>query len=163
MEERTIRRGVPLAALQGADASIRATQEACPSRFGPDFALIGVVWHTWHKPSMHRRRPTVDEPNSSWPTLLDRGYNPGYTGLVKTAISIPDEVFDEAEETAAALGISRSDLYTQAVRQFLSARRAANIKASYDAAFAGPADEDADVRRRAARKALLAVEWNEKR
>lgn len=96
------------------------------------------------------------------PPPLDTGYNPGYTKLVKTAISIPDDVFTEAEQTAKALEISRSELYTEALRQFLSTRRAARVKASYDAAFADPAGDDAELSRRAARKALLAVEWNEK-
>jgi metal-responsive CopG/Arc/MetJ family transcriptional regulator len=81
---------------------------------------------------------------------------------VKTAISIPDDVFEEAEETAAALRISRSEFYTQAVREYLKTRRAANVTASYDAAFADVDDEDGELQRRAARKALLDVEWNEK-
>jgi hypothetical protein len=38
---------------------------------------------------------------------------------VKTAISIPDETFARAEERAAALGMSRSEFYTRAVRRYL--------------------------------------------
>ncbi|WP_107669202.1 CopG family ribbon-helix-helix protein [Cyanothece sp. BG0011] len=38
---------------------------------------------------------------------------------MKTAISIPDEVFNKAEELAQKLGISRSELYTQAISNFL--------------------------------------------
>jgi predicted transcriptional regulator len=81
---------------------------------------------------------------------------------VKTAISIPDDVFEEAEETAATLQISRSELYTQAIREYLKTRRAANVTASYDAAFADGVDEDAELRRRATRQALLDVAWDEK-
>jgi hypothetical protein len=81
---------------------------------------------------------------------------------MKTAISIPDDVFQEAEETAAMLKMSRSEFFTQAVRAYLETRRAANVTASYDAAFADDADENGELRRRATRKALLAVEWNEK-
>ena len=44
---------------------------------------------------------------------------PGYTPDVKTAISIPDETFTRAEEHAAALGMSRSEFFTRAVRRYL--------------------------------------------
>jgi metal-responsive CopG/Arc/MetJ family transcriptional regulator len=35
---------------------------------------------------------------------------------MKTAISIPDQIFTAAEKTAKCLGISRSELYVTAVR-----------------------------------------------
>lgn len=38
---------------------------------------------------------------------------------VKTAISIRDEIFEAAERTARALGMSRSELYATAVREFV--------------------------------------------
>jgi metal-responsive CopG/Arc/MetJ family transcriptional regulator len=34
---------------------------------------------------------------------------------MKTAISLPDSVFEEAEALARELGVSRSELYTQAL------------------------------------------------
>ena len=40
--------------------------------------------------------------------------------MMKTAISIRDEVFEAAERTAKALGISRSELYTKAVGEFVT-------------------------------------------
>ena len=39
---------------------------------------------------------------------------------MKTAISIRDEVFEAAERTAKTLGISRSELYTKAVGEFVA-------------------------------------------
>lgn len=45
--------------------------------------------------------------------------NTGYTGRVKTAISIPDDVFAAAERLASQLGWSRSQLYSQAIADFL--------------------------------------------
>ncbi|HEY3130249.1 MAG TPA: hypothetical protein VGL91_12390 [Acidobacteriota bacterium] len=42
---------------------------------------------------------------------------------MKTAISIPDPIFEEAEELARRLGMSRSELYTKAVRRFVGKRR----------------------------------------
>ena len=39
--------------------------------------------------------------------------------VMKTAISLPDPVFEEAESLAKQLGISRSVLYTQALKAYL--------------------------------------------
>lgn len=38
---------------------------------------------------------------------------------MKTAISIPDEVFDGAEVLSQRMGISRSELYTKAIGSFM--------------------------------------------
>ncbi|WGV27827.1 ribbon-helix-helix domain-containing protein [Halotia branconii] len=38
---------------------------------------------------------------------------------MKTAISLPDLVFEEAEALARELGISRSELYTKALKIYL--------------------------------------------
>lgn len=79
---------------------------------------------------------------------------------MKTAVSVPDEVFEQAERCAKRLGISRSELVTRALRRFLEDEQAAAIKASYDAAFGEPAGDDLrEVRRRAAREMLRKVEW----
>lgn len=42
---------------------------------------------------------------------------------MKTAISIPDRVFDAAEELAGKLGISRSELYVRAISALLERYR----------------------------------------
>ena len=46
---------------------------------------------------------------------------------MKTAISIPDDVFDGAERAAKALGLSRSELYATAVREFVERHRSDNV------------------------------------
>jgi metal-responsive CopG/Arc/MetJ family transcriptional regulator len=38
---------------------------------------------------------------------------------MKTAISIPDDIFQKMEETSKKLGISRSEVYKQAALEFL--------------------------------------------
>ncbi len=38
---------------------------------------------------------------------------------MKTAISLPDPIFEEAEVLAQKLGISRSELYTEALKVYL--------------------------------------------
>jgi metal-responsive CopG/Arc/MetJ family transcriptional regulator len=38
---------------------------------------------------------------------------------MKTAISIPDELFEAADELARRLGVTRSEIYQRAVRRFV--------------------------------------------
>lgn len=80
---------------------------------------------------------------------------------MKTAISIPDAVFHQAERAAKRLGMSRSELFTRAAMEFLRANPPEDITASYDAAFSeDEVDEKlAAHRKRAARALLRKVEW----
>ena len=62
---------------------------------------------------------------------------------MKTAISIPDPLFDAAEETARRLDISRSELYARALKEFLSARREDEITRKLNEVYAkAPAQID---------------------
>lgn len=58
---------------------------------------------------------------------VDAGYNLGYTFGMKTAISVPDPVFEAAEQLARKLRVSRSQLYTTALREFIQSRSDAEI------------------------------------
>jgi|AP95_1055475.scaffolds.fasta_scaffold23182_2 metal-responsive CopG/Arc/MetJ family transcriptional regulator len=46
---------------------------------------------------------------------------------MKTGISIPDQLFEQAEGLADRLGISRSELYQRAIAAFLSQNAQAGI------------------------------------
>jgi len=46
---------------------------------------------------------------------------------MKTAISIPDPIFNEAEGLAHRLGMSRSQLYAKAVEEYTKLRKTENI------------------------------------
>ena len=46
---------------------------------------------------------------------------------MKTAISIPDQIFNDAEGLAIRLGISRSQLYAKAVAEYTKLRKTENI------------------------------------
>jgi hypothetical protein len=54
-------------------------------------------------------------------------YNSGYTGSVKTAVSVPDDLFRLAEAAARRLRVSRSQLYATAISEFLDRRRTDSI------------------------------------
>jgi metal-responsive CopG/Arc/MetJ family transcriptional regulator len=46
---------------------------------------------------------------------------------MKTAVSLPDRIYFEAEETAQNLGISRSALYLKALTEYLKKNNRKNI------------------------------------
>ena len=52
---------------------------------------------------------------------LTARYNQSYTEAVKTAVSIPDPVFHEAEALARRLGLSRSRLFREALEAYIAA------------------------------------------
>ena len=54
---------------------------------------------------------------------------------MKTAISIPDPVFEAAEQLAARIGMSRSELYATAVAEFMARHRAAGVRERLDAVY----------------------------
>jgi metal-responsive CopG/Arc/MetJ family transcriptional regulator len=55
---------------------------------------------------------------------------------MKTAISIPDDLFAMAEQLAARFGVSRSELYATAIREYVAAhhydRVTERLNAIYD-------------------------------
>lgn len=56
----------------------------------------------------------------SFRTLLARPSAPGYTLGMKTAISIPDKIYTEAERLSRRLKKSRSQVYTEAVTEYIA-------------------------------------------
>lgn len=63
---------------------------------------------------------------------------------MKTAVSIPDDVFRRADEAAAALRCSRSYLYTQALKAYLKEREGASITERLNAYYDKYPDEGLD-------------------
>jgi len=51
---------------------------------------------------------------------------------MKTAISIPDELFDQAEKLARRVGKTRSGLYSTAVREYLERHAPDELAAAMD-------------------------------
>jgi len=64
---------------------------------------------------------------------------------VKTAISLPDETFRLATERASQLGISRSELFSTAVRHYLDELDESSLVSQIDA-VADVANEDKAAR-----------------
>lgn len=55
---------------------------------------------------------------------------------MKTAISIPDVLFDAAEEVADRLGMSRSQLYAKALAEYVSKHRDEDVTAALNRVYA---------------------------
>ena len=90
------------------------------------------------------------------------GVIPSYTQCMKTAISVPDEVFNQVESRAAELGISRSEFFARAARQYLDLLANASITQQIDAALDVAGADDADHVAATAGRAFLAAiddEW----
>lgn len=61
----------------------------------------------------------------------------GYTGRVKTAISLPDALYHRAEGVAQRLGCTRSALYAEALEAYLDAAEDADeVTDALDALYA---------------------------
>lgn len=79
---------------------------------------------------------------------------------MKTAISLPDELFNAAEDVAERLSLSRSQLYARAIAEFVAKWSADEVRESYDRAYAAPESaEEAAFRSSAARRTLQASDW----
>ena len=75
---------------------------------------------------------------------LESWYNRGYTGVMKTAISIPDSLFKEADRLAKRRGWSRSELYANAVTAYVNSERFSGVREKLDAVY-GNDEEDSAI------------------
>jgi hypothetical protein len=82
----------------------------------------------------------------------------GYTFGMKTAISIPDDVFLDAELLAHKTKKSRSEIYSRAVREYVARYSEDGVTDALDALYDKPAESD-EFGQAAARNALGQVEW----
>lgn len=78
---------------------------------------------------------------------------------MKTAVSIPDELFRQADEAAERLGKSRSQLYREALADYLSRRDPAAVTRALDDLADELASDDHQFSEVAARGALQRSEW----
>jgi Arc/MetJ family transcription regulator len=83
---------------------------------------------------------------------------------MKTAISIPDDLFADAERLAAELKTSRSGLYSDAVREYLGRHAGKRVTETLDALCADLAGDEREApgrgfSRAAARGTLERSDW----
>jgi len=88
---------------------------------------------------------------------LTSGYTPG----MKTAVSVPDDVFEKAERFARREGRSRSDVYSAALREYVARHAPDELTEAIDSSLAALGEDvatDALVAAAAAH-VLRSSEW----
>ena len=63
---------------------------------------------------------------------------------MKTAISIPDQLFNDAEITAKQLGLARSQLYVRAIKEYIENHNKDKITEKLDTIYA-PENNTAEI------------------
>jgi metal-responsive CopG/Arc/MetJ family transcriptional regulator len=78
---------------------------------------------------------------------------------MKTAISIPDDIFASADQLADQLGVSRSELYATAVAEFVAKHQATDVTARLDQLYASQPSRLEPALRRTQHRAARRAEW----
>jgi metal-responsive CopG/Arc/MetJ family transcriptional regulator len=78
---------------------------------------------------------------------------------MKTAVSIPDDVFQEAERLATDLQTSRSQLYSRALQEFVARHAPDRVTEAMNRVLDEVGTEVDEFTLRAARNVLRRVEW----
>lgn len=83
----------------------------------------------------------------------------GYTTGMKTAISIPDAIFDEAERMARRMKRSRSEFYSRAVADYLGRHSPDRVTEAMDRTLATLGNGVDEFVASASRRVLERSEW----
>ncbi len=78
---------------------------------------------------------------------------------MKTAVSLPDELFEEAERLARRLGKSRSRLYRDALAEYVTQHDPDDVTQRIDDALVAAGDAIDPFVAAAARRGLGRVDW----
>ena len=78
---------------------------------------------------------------------------------MKTAVSIPDDVFEDAERLASRLHTSRSKLYARAIAEFVARHDDDRVTALMDQAIREAGGNDGAFVQAAAKQAVHLAEW----
>jgi metal-responsive CopG/Arc/MetJ family transcriptional regulator len=78
---------------------------------------------------------------------------------MKTAISLPDDLFNAAESLAGRLGVSRSRLVALALAEFIAKHRSSKVTERLNAVYAAQESGVEPPLRRAQARAVRRTEW----
>ena len=90
---------------------------------------------------------------------LDQCRRSGYTIGMKTAISISDDLFDEADRLAKRLKTSRSQLYSHALREYVARHAPDHVTKTMDRVCDEVGQEVDEFVSSAAQRVLERSEW----
>lgn len=100
-----------------------------------------------------------DEVEMKLNDALAKNWSCGYTLGMKTAISIPNDLFDGAERLARRTRRSRSRLFTDALREYLARHAPDKITESMDQAIMEVGEGEDEFVSSVARRRLERTEW----
>jgi hypothetical protein len=92
-------------------------------------------------------------------SFVDTGVGKGYTFGMKTAISLPERIFREAERFAHRLRKSRSQLYAEAIAEYLSRHGSNDITESMNSVCDRLGRTEDNFPRQAARRIISKESW----
>jgi metal-responsive CopG/Arc/MetJ family transcriptional regulator len=78
---------------------------------------------------------------------------------MKTAISIPDPIFQAADSLANRLGVSRSEFYSKAIEAFIEQNKNRDVTARLNQVFASESNSLGDDYYNLQRQSLNREEW----
>jgi len=78
---------------------------------------------------------------------------------MKTAISLPDDLFEAADSLANRLGLSRSELYARAVAEYVAKHRYEDVTAQLNKVFADETSGLDPSLRSAQARSVSSSEW----
>jgi metal-responsive CopG/Arc/MetJ family transcriptional regulator len=78
---------------------------------------------------------------------------------MKTAISMPDALFEAVDALARKLGMSRSRLVATAVTEYMAKHRSSRVTERLDAVYSGEASRSEAAMAKAQRRTLRRSEW----
>ncbi len=78
---------------------------------------------------------------------------------MKTAISLPDPLFEAAEELARRLGMSRSGLYAAAIAEYVTGRRDTRVTEALNSVYSEEASEVDEVWLDAQAETVFEEDW----
>ncbi len=78
---------------------------------------------------------------------------------MKTAVSIPDEIFEQAERLARRSGQTRSYVFSQALREYVARHSPEEVTQAMDEVCEAVGDQLDAFSGSAARRTLERVEW----
>lgn len=109
--------------------------------------------------SMNTVRTTTSAGVPDSAPTLPRARPPGYTEGMKTAVSIPDEVYEGAERLARRTRKSRSRLFSDALKEYLARHAPDELTERMNRACAEAGETKDPFVSAAARRALGRSEW----
>ena len=90
---------------------------------------------------------------------IDHRRHHGYTQGMKTAVSIPDDIFERAERLARGAGRSRSDVFTAALREYVAKHSPDEVTEGWNRVCEEVGEQPEDFVAAAGRRILKNTKW----